>query len=119
MGQPTSVDRVLSLEVPLIVLVGERQMRLSEVVALIPGAIIELPKGSEEELQLLANNKAIAMGVAVKVGENFGIRISYVGDLKERIKALGPPATPTAPAKVPSTAAAPTAPAEPVLAATG
>jgi flagellar motor switch protein FliN len=64
-------------------------MRLSDVVALIPGAIIELPKNSEEELQLLVNNKPIASGAAVKVGENFGLRITFVGDLRERIGALG------------------------------
>lgn len=79
---------ILGLEVPLIVVLGERRMRLAEVVALVPGAIIELPKGSEEELELLVNNKAIGTGVAVKVGENFGIRITYVGNLKQRIAAL-------------------------------
>ncbi len=85
----TDLSRVMSLEVPLIVVLGERQMRLSDVVGLIPGAIIELPKNAEEELVLLVNNKRIATGAAVKVGENFGLRITYVGDLKDRINALG------------------------------
>jgi len=83
------LQRVLSLDVPLIVVLGERQMRLSEVVALQPGAIIELPKKADEELELRANNKPIATGAAVKVGENFGLRITCVGDLKDRINALG------------------------------
>jgi flagellar motor switch protein FliN/FliY len=83
------LQRVLSLDVPLIVVLGERQMRLSEVVALQPGTIIELPKKADEELELRANNKPIATGVAVKVGENFGLRVTFIGDLKERIGALG------------------------------
>jgi flagellar motor switch protein FliN/FliY len=91
MARSPDLHRALGLEVPLIVVLGERQMRLSEVVSLVPGAIIELQKGAEEELQLLANNKPIATGMAVKVGENFGIRISYVGDLRERIAALASP----------------------------
>lgn len=73
----------------MIVLLGERQMSVRDVTALAPGAIIELPKKAEEELTLLVNNKEIGTGLAVKVGENFGIKVSYVGDLKNRIDALG------------------------------
>lgn len=80
---------ILALEVPILVLLGERQMRMSDVMALVPGAIIELPKSSEEELELLANNKPVGTGVAVKVGENFGLRITYIGDIQERVRALG------------------------------
>ena len=79
----------MSLEVPIIVLLGERSMRVSEVCALSPGSIIELPKGAEEELTLLVNNKPTGAGFAVKVGENFGIKITYMGDLRTRIEALG------------------------------
>lgn len=85
----SDVQAILSLEVPIIVLLGERQMRLSAVCSLAPGAIVELPKGADEELTLLVNNKPVGAGLAVKVGENFGIKISYIGDLKSRIAALG------------------------------
>lgn len=79
----------MSLEVPIIVLLGERQLRVSEVVSFMPGAILELPKSAEEELTLMVNNKPVGTGVAVKVGENFGIRITYIGDVQKRILALG------------------------------
>ena len=85
----SDVQAILSLEVPIIVLLGERQMRLSAVCALAPGAIVEMPKGADEELTLLVNNKPVGAGLAVKVGENFGIKITYIGDLKSRIAALG------------------------------
>lgn len=87
---------VLRLEVPVIVRVGGRQMSLSEVVSLMPGSIIELPKNAEDELELLVNNKQIGTGTAVKVGENFGLRINYIGDVRERIEALGGAAKPVA-----------------------
>ena len=64
-------------------------MKTSEVVSLLPGAIIELPKSAEEELTLLVNDRPIGSGLAVKVGENFGLRITFIGDVKSRIKALG------------------------------
>lgn len=85
----SDVKAILSLEVPLIVLLGERKMRLREVKSLIPGAIIEIPKHADEELEVLVNNKRIGTGLPVKVGENFGVRISYIGDLRQRIRALG------------------------------
>ena len=80
---------ILKLEVPLIVVIGTRDMPVKEVMNLAPGAILELPKLADEELEILVNNKPVGMGNAVKVGENFGIRVTYVGDLKQRIDALG------------------------------
>src|SRR5436853_7783746 len=85
----SELSAVLRLEVPVIVRLGERTMSVSDVVGLVPGAIIELPKNAEDELDLLVNNKQIGTGTAVKVGENFGLRISYIGDVRERIAALG------------------------------
>ncbi len=80
---------ILALEVPVIVRVGERVLTLGEVISLVPGAIIELAKHADDELDLLVNNKQIGTGSAVKVGENFGLRISFIGDIRERIAALG------------------------------
>ncbi|MBC7771433.1 MAG: FliM/FliN family flagellar motor switch protein [Pyrinomonadaceae bacterium] len=85
----SDVDAILRLEVPIVVVLAERLMKVSEITSLLPGSIIELAKSAEEELELLVNNKLIGAGSAVKVGENFGIRITYIGDLKDRITALG------------------------------
>ena len=63
---------------------------LEEVLALGPGAIIELNKSSEDELDLLVNNKQVGHGLAVKVGENFGIQIKSIESPLDRIEALGP-----------------------------
>lgn len=92
-----SLRPILTLEVPLIVVLGERSMSLKDVVALMPGSIIELPKTADEELNLLVNNKPVGLGKAVKVGENFGIRLSFVGDIRTRVMALAGPAVATDP----------------------
>lgn len=83
------VDRIMRLQVPVIVKLAERKLSMSEVMRLGVGAIIEFSKSSEEPLELLINNKPIAVGDAVKVGENFGLRVSQVGDVKEIVRALG------------------------------
>lgn len=84
------IDRIKQIEVAIIVRLGSRQMKLRDVLSIIPGSILELPKSADEELDLLVANKAIGSGDAVKVGENFGIRIQHIGDLRERIEAMGP-----------------------------
>src|SRR5436853_7666551 len=85
---PADLKSILKLEVPLIVIIASRNMPVKEVMNLAPGAILELPKLADEDLEILVNNKSIGLGKAVKVGENFGIRVGYVGDLKLRINAL-------------------------------
>ena len=74
---------------PVIVKLAERKLNLSEVMRLGTGAIIEFFKSSEEPLELLINNQVIGIGEAVKVGENFGLRITQIGDVKQVIRSLG------------------------------
>jgi len=83
------LDRILKLEVPIIVQMGQREMAVSDVMSLVPGSIIELPKSADDELELMVNNRQIGTGRAVKVGENFGIKVTFVGDVKSRISAMG------------------------------
>ncbi len=84
------VKAILKLRVPVIVRLAHRQMKLSEVMNLGPGALVELPKPHDEPLELMVNNKLIGHGAAVKVGERFGIKVAAVGDAEDRIRALGP-----------------------------
>lgn len=83
------LKRILQLEVPVIVKLAERKLTLGEVMRLGAGAIIEFSKSSDEPLELLVNNKAIGVGDAVKVGENFGLKITQIGDVREIIRSLG------------------------------
>ena len=85
----SEVESILKLTVPVIVQLGRRFLPLDAVLSLGPGTIVELAKHHEEELELLANNKPIGAGTAVKVGENFGLRINRVGGMRQRIEALG------------------------------
>lgn len=85
---PTDLQTILKLCVPVIVRIGHCTKPMEDILSLGPGAILELEKSVEEELDLLINNKPLGQGVAVKVGENFGIRITSVGPPVERIEAL-------------------------------
>ena len=91
---PARIESILMLEVPVIVHIAGRTMSLEDVMAMAPGTIIELPKSADDDLEILVNNKPIGTGTAVKVGENFGVRVTYIGDLTERINAMGEGALP-------------------------
>jgi flagellar motor switch protein FliN/FliY len=86
---PNELQRIMRMEVPVIVKLAERKLTMAEVMRLGPGAIVEFSKSSDEPLELLINNKAIGLGDAVKVGENFGLKINQIGDVKEVIRSLG------------------------------
>jgi len=84
----SKLQHILALRVPVIVRLGERHLTVKDISELMPGAIIELPKHAEEELDLMVNNRRIGKGTAVKVGENFGIQISQIGDKAQRASAV-------------------------------
>ena len=81
----SNLDQIMKLDVPVIVRLAARQIPLGDVLRLVPGAILELGKDAEGELDLMVNNRAIGSGAAVKVGENFGIRLTFLGDPRLRV----------------------------------
>ncbi|MEM1353609.1 MAG: FliM/FliN family flagellar motor switch protein [Planctomycetota bacterium] len=84
----TDLETILKLEVPLIVTIGSRRFDVEEVLGLGPGSILDMNKSSDEHLEVMINNKPVGTGTAVKVGENFGVRVSHIGSPAERIEAL-------------------------------
>lgn len=75
---PRSLEpaQLLALTVPVMVQVAEREMRIGSILQLCAGSIIEFETPADAELELYVNNQRVAHGVAVKVGENFGLRIT-------------------------------------------
>ena len=86
---PGELDRILRLSVPVIVKLAQRKLTLAEVLRLGTGAIIEFEKASDQLLELMINNRVIGLGETVKVGENFGLRIMQIGDVKQVIRSMG------------------------------
>lgn len=86
-GQPNMV-RLLQMRVAVVVRLAQRRMRISEILQWTVGSIIEFDRGIDSELDLLVDRKCVGTGEPVKVGENFGLRVRYVGDLRSRIATL-------------------------------
>ncbi|MDD4888794.1 MAG: FliM/FliN family flagellar motor switch protein [Phycisphaerae bacterium] len=88
-AEAADAKRLLRLRVPVIVKLAERRMRLDEIMKLTAGAIIEFDKPAEAPLDLMVSNVAIGAGDVVKVGENFGLRITRITRPEDTIRALG------------------------------
>lgn len=100
--QAPTLPSVLRLRVPVIVRLASRTMPVRDVLRLTPGSIIELPRNADSELELFVNNRAIGLGRAVKVGEKFGLRLTFIGNVAQRVDAV------VAGETVPTTGGAPT-----------
>ncbi|MEE9254012.1 MAG: FliM/FliN family flagellar motor switch protein [Pseudomonadales bacterium] len=85
---PAELRRILQLEVPVIVLLADRSMEMADVLALNVGSVIEFDRKFDAELELIVSDRQIGLGHAVKVGENFGLRITRVGTIYNTIRAL-------------------------------
>lgn len=85
---PTDLQTILELKVPLIVTVGSRRVSVETVLGLGPGSIVELGKSADEELEVLINNKQVGTGEAVKVYENFGVRITQIKPTEQIVEAM-------------------------------
>lgn len=81
--------RILKIQVPVIVKLADKMLPLGEIVDLTPGSIVEFARNAEQPLELLVNNKTIGRGVAVKVGEKFGLRIEEILSVQQKIRSLG------------------------------
>jgi flagellar motor switch protein FliN/FliY len=81
--------RILRVRVPVIARLAERRMTVANVRGLSCGNIIEFDKSVDEPLDLLIRNRLVGRGIAVKVGENFGLRVLEVKDKEQRIRSMG------------------------------
>jgi len=83
------VHRILALSVPVSVKLAERQMPIRAITALTVGSIIEFDVPADSDLELVVSTTVIGAGQAVKIGENFGLRVSRLTSVRDRIRAMG------------------------------
>ncbi|MHC4662429.1 MAG: FliM/FliN family flagellar motor switch protein [Planctomycetota bacterium] len=83
-----NIGRLLRIEMPIIVKLAEKVESLEKVLNYSEGHIIEFDKSSDEPLDLMIVDKLVGHGQAVKIGENFGIRIHEIGSPRETLRKL-------------------------------
>jgi flagellar motor switch protein FliN/FliY len=87
-ANPTTMDLLLDVELPVSVSFGRAQLPLKDVIKLTTGSIVELNRTIAEPVEIIVNNCVIARGEVVVVEGNFGVRIHEVVSRKERLRTL-------------------------------
>ena len=85
---PQQIDALMDLELPVIIELGRTSMFIRDILELSPGSIVELNKLSGEPVDLFINDKKFAQGEVVVIDENFGIRITDLVKVEDRIHSL-------------------------------
>ncbi|HEY6292738.1 MAG TPA: FliM/FliN family flagellar motor switch protein [Terriglobia bacterium] len=67
---------------------GKRNVLLSDVLEISPGAVLELDQQVQEPVELLVGKKVIARGEVVVVEGNYGLRVTEVVSPVERMELL-------------------------------
>jgi len=82
------LDLLLDLPLQVAVELGRSRLTIQELLGLGPGAVIELDKIAGEALDILVNDRLVARGEAVVVGDKFGVRITDIASPAERLARL-------------------------------
>ena len=87
---PTSdeLQRILDIQVRVSVTLAEKHMTIEEILRVAVGTIVEFDRAFDSELIISVGDKPVGTGQAVKIGENFGLRIAQVGDAHQRVDAM-------------------------------
>ena len=92
MGAPSvdtrNLELVLDIHLEVKVELGRTMRKIRDVLELGPGSVIELTKLAGEPVDILVNDKLFAKGEVVVIDENFGVRITDILTIDERIEAL-------------------------------
>jgi flagellar motor switch protein FliN/FliY len=87
-GQTRRLDMLLDVPLDVSVELGRCRMTIQDLLALGPGAVVELDKVAGEPLDILINDRLVARGEAVVVNDMFGVRITDIVSPQERIARL-------------------------------
>ncbi|KPK75202.1 MAG: hypothetical protein AMJ79_12235 [Phycisphaerae bacterium SM23_30] len=87
-SESQKLDRILSIKVPVIVKIAQKKMTMAEILKLHVGTVIQFDQDAYQHVELTVNNVTIGLGQPVKVGENFGLKVTQIGEITNTIKAL-------------------------------
>jgi flagellar motor switch protein FliM len=88
-GSIPAVEALLSVPLLAVAVLAEKRTSLKDVLALRPGDLLEFQRRVDAPLELRVGDRRLADGAAVRVGEQFGLRITAIADPRDRVRALG------------------------------
>lgn len=83
-----NLDVILDVPVTLSMEFGRTQISIRNLLKLNQGSVVELDRLAGEPLDILVNGTLVAHGEVVVVNDKFGIRLTDIISLSERVKRL-------------------------------
>lgn len=84
----SNLELILDISLEVTVELGRTHRKIRDVLELGPGSVVELDRLAGEPVDILVNDKLFAKGEVVVIDENFGVRITDILSIEERIEAL-------------------------------
>jgi flagellar motor switch protein FliN/FliY len=83
-----NLEMLLDLPLELSVELGRTRMSLQELLKLDKGSVIRLGRTEGEPLDIQVNGRTVARGEVVVVNDRLGVRVTEIGEARERVKSL-------------------------------
>ena len=77
-----------NIDVMLTVEVGRTEITIRDLLRLNEGSVVELDRLAGDPLDIMVNNRKIAKGEVVMVGERFGVRFGEIVDPEKRMESI-------------------------------
>jgi flagellar motor switch protein FliN/FliY len=77
-SEVSNLDLILDVTVPVTVSIGSVRKTISEILALAPGQVIELDRAAGDPVDLYVNDRLVARGEVVVVGDRYGFRVTEI-----------------------------------------
>ena len=81
--QASDTGAILDVEVEITAVLGTATMPISQILKLGRGAVVELDRGVNEDIEIHANNRTVATGEVVVVENQLGVNINEIVKLAE------------------------------------
>ncbi len=85
---PKKFEFLKDLQMNVYIELGRTQMMIKEILELERGYVIELEKMASEPVDVYVNNRKIAEGEVVVIDKHFGIRITNLNEVQNRLKGI-------------------------------
>lgn len=83
-----NMDALFDINVNVTIVVGQKQMKLKDIMKLAKDSVVELDKLAGDPLDIVVNGSLIAHGEIVVANEKYGIRITDIAAKTERFSGL-------------------------------
>jgi flagellar motor switch protein FliN/FliY len=80
------MDLLLDVELPVSVSFGRTRLPLEDLLKLGAGSVIELGRNIDDPVELIVNNRVVALGEVVVVDGNYGVRIQRIASRADRLR---------------------------------